>query len=153
MLEITAPHFVSENSETPWLFLCGSIGMGKAEPWQSQVVKALKDCRGTILNPRRPDWDSSWEQSISNKQFYEQVTWELTMLERSHLTLVYFDPNTRSPITLLELGLFGKHNCIVCCPEGYFRKGNVDIVCERYRIRQSESLDELLNNVRIMLEV
>ena len=29
----------------------------------------LKDEEGIILNPRRDDWDSSWTQSINNKEF------------------------------------------------------------------------------------
>jgi hypothetical protein len=43
---------------------------------------------------------------------------------------VYFDPKGQSPITLLELGLFHDKDIIVCCPEGFWRKGNVDVnVC------------------------
>jgi hypothetical protein len=32
---------------------------------------------------------------------------------------------------------------IVCCPEGYWRKGNVDVICQRYGITQVESLYDL----------
>jgi hypothetical protein len=48
---------------------------------------------------------------------------------------MYFDPNTKSPISLLELGLFAQSKkLIVCCPRGFWRKGNVDITCDRYGI-------------------
>jgi len=33
---------------------------------------------------------------------------------------------------------------IVCCPEDFWRKGNVDIVCERYGVDQVDTLDELI---------
>jgi hypothetical protein len=57
---------------------------------------------------------------------------------------MYFDPATKSPISLLELGLFAKTGkLIVCCSEGFWRKGNVDIVCKRYGVMQVENLDKL----------
>ena len=59
---------------------------------------------------------------------------------------MYFDPNTKSPISLLELGLFAhSKKLIVCCPEGFWRKGNVDIVCDKYGIPNYDSLEKLLN--------
>ena len=55
------------------IFLAGSIEMGIAESWQEKVVQELKNEPVIILNPRRDDWDSSWEQKIDNLQFREQV--------------------------------------------------------------------------------
>ncbi len=56
---------------------------------------------------------------------------------------MYFDPNTKSPISLLELGLYAASDKLtVCCPEGFWRKGNVDIVCERYGVEQVDTIEE-----------
>ena len=44
---------------SPVLFLAGSIAMGAAENWQDEVVAALADRAGTVLNPRRDEWDAS----------------------------------------------------------------------------------------------
>jgi len=127
------------------IFLAGSIEMGKADNWQNKVEKKLKNKNITILNPRRDDWDSSWVQSINNPQFREQVEWELTALEKADIIVMYFVPNTKSPISLLELGLFGRTGkMIVFCPDGYWRKGNVDIVCNRYNIKQVNNFNELI---------
>lgn len=128
------------------IFLAGSIEMGKAIDWQTQLTKSLGNKDITILNPRRDDWDLSWEQKIENPQFREQVEWELNALERANLIVMYFDPKTMSPISLMELGLFARRgfNMIVCCPEGFWRKGNVDIVCKKYRISTCSTLDELI---------
>ena len=120
------------------IFLAGSIEMGKAENWQERIEKEFEDISfdATLLNPRRLDWDSSWEQSITNHYFVEQVEWELDALEKSDIIFMYFDPNTKSPISLLELGLFAcSGKLVVCCPDGFYRKGNVDIVCKKYKIR------------------
>ena len=59
-----------------------------------------------------------------------------------------FDPSSKSPITLLELGLFAKSSkIIVCCPEGFWRKGNVDIVCERYGVKTVNTINELVSEI------
>ena len=60
-----------------------------------------------------------------------QVEWELEGLELCDIIIMYFDSNTKSPISLLELGLFAhKKKMIVFCPNGFWRKGNVDVVCK-----------------------
>lgn len=140
-------------STAPAIFLAGSIEMGSATDWQTKVTKSLSDLDVVVYNPRRDDWDSSWEQKKDNPQFREQVEWELNALRSADTIIMYFDPNTKSPISLLELGLFAKtRNLIVCCPEGFWRKGNVDIVCEQYNIPQVNSLDELTSFLRKMLK-
>lgn len=147
MIIIQAPNKV-ENFENS-IFLAGSIEMGAAENWQEKVIKALSHLDCTILNPRRDDWDSSWVQSIHNDKFREQVEWELKALENAEFIIMYFDPNTKSPISLLELGLHARNSrLLVCCPEGFWRKGNVDIVCSRYGISQVDTLSELLAKLK-----
>jgi hypothetical protein len=131
------------------VFLAGSIEMGGATEWQRDVISALEDLPIVVLNPRRSDWDSSWTQSVSDPEFCAQVTWELDALERATRIVMYFDPTTKAPVTLLELGLFAASGkLVVCCPEGYFRKGNVDIVCRRHGVPQVESLDGLVETIR-----
>jgi hypothetical protein len=133
----------------PSLFLAGSIEMGRADPWQARVEAALSDLDIVILNPRRDEWDDSWVQSIDNPQFREQVEWELAAQERASLVAMYFAPDTRAPITLLELGLSARGGkLVVCCPDGYWRKGNVEVVCARYGIPLTSDLAALVEQVR-----
>jgi len=143
MTEIKAPNSY-QDAPRPYMFLAGSIEMGTAENWQERIVRELSDQPCTILNPRRDDWDSSWVQNKDNKQFREQVEWELEAQEESDLILMNFDPATKSPITLLELGLFCDGNMVVHCPEGFYRKGNVDIVCEYFKVWMVDTLEELI---------
>jgi hypothetical protein len=148
-IEVQAPNEVILDDEFVNIFLAGSIELGQAEHWQKRVIDALSDKPIRFLNPRRDDWDSSWSQDIHNDQFVEQVIWELTSLEQSHLVIMYFDPNTKSPISLLELGLHAREQkLIVLCPEGFWRKGNVDVVCEYYGINQVDTFDELIEFIR-----
>ena len=147
-IEIQAPYKLSIGNRDLYtsIFLAGSIGVEKqAEQWQKKVINELSDKPYIFLNPRRDDWDSTWKQDINNQMFKEQVEWELLMLERADVIVMYFDPNTTSPISLLELGLHARSGkLLVVSPQGFWRKGNVDIVCERYNIEQIATLDELI---------
>lgn len=145
-IEIQAP-----NKSPKKVFLAGSIEMGKAEKWQEKIVRECKEKAFIFLNPRRDDWDSSWTQSIDNHNFSEQVNWELDCLEESDYIVMYFDPNTMSPISLLELGLHATSGkLIVCCPEGFWRKGNVDIVCKRNNIYQTNNIEGVIEYLKAL---
>jgi hypothetical protein len=133
----------------PAVFLAGSIEMGQAEDWQTAVAHALAAEDAVLLNPRRDAWDASWEQRITNPQFREQVEWELAGQDVADLIAMYFAPTTKAPITLLELGLAAQTGkLVVCCPDGFWRKGNVEVVCRRYAIPLVEALPELIEQVR-----
>lgn len=149
MKEIKAPDALPGLTEGSGIFLAGSIEQGAAPEWQARVVAAVADLDVTIFNPRRDDWDASWKQSMDDPQFSEQVEWELSALELADQIAMYFAPETQSPITLLELGLFARSGkLIVCCPEGFWRKGNVDIVCRRYHVDRVKSMEELITSLR-----
>ena len=134
------------------VFLAGSIEMGRAEAWQAAVESSLADLPIAILNPRRDEWDASWEQSFHNPQFREQVKWEFERLERASVVAMYFAPATQAPITLLELGLLARSDkLVVCCPAGYWRRGNVEVVCARYGVPLLAELSELMQAIRTKL--
>lgn len=135
------------------VFLAGSIEMGRAAPWQAELVAALAaEPDLVLLNPRREDWDSSWRQSIDDPRFREQVEWELAGLEAADVVVMALLPDTQAPISLLELGLFVREKpLVVYCPEGYWRRGNVDVVLARYAgatTRRAEALEDLPGLVR-----
>ena len=143
------PENIAERDRTKKsVFVAGSIEMGKAVNWQDIAVATLLSKGRVVFNPRRSDWDSTWEQTIESPQFSQQVRWELNALEQADIIIMYFDPNTKSPISLLELGLFARSGKLkVVCEDGFWRKGNVMIVCEKYNVPIFESLDELLKSL------
>ncbi|MCX4247915.1 nucleoside 2-deoxyribosyltransferase domain-containing protein [Paraliomyxa miuraensis] len=151
MLVLQPPASLAPLHDTtaPSLFLAGSIEMDDAPRWQDQLIAALADTDLVILNPRREAWDATWEQRARCEPFREQVEWELEGLERADRVCFYFAPATKSPISLLELGLVARSGrAVVCCPEGFWRRGNVEIVCGRYGIELLEDLDALARHLR-----
>jgi hypothetical protein len=126
------------------VFLAGSIEMGLAEDWQLALSQWLIDKGFNVFNPRRKDWDSSWTQSYEDPNFNQQVKWEMNALDKADYIVMYFDPVTKSPISLLELGLHAdSKKLLVVCPDGFWRKGNVEVVCSLYDIPMFNSLKEL----------
>jgi len=139
-----APH--RDETERPLnIFLAGSIEMGVAEDWQTRITKKLSKYNVNIFNPRRDDWDSSWEQDPTpGTQFYEQVEWEWDHIKEADLVLFYFDVETKSPITLMELGYalgIGK-DVLVCCGKDFHRYGNVAMVMRLEDEEENLFIDE-----------
>jgi hypothetical protein len=155
--EIKAPNLMSVDEVFDFtIFLAGSIEMGKAVDWQTKLAQQLSPFSDvTLFNPRREVWDPSWVQSINNPKFLEQVEWELDHIESSDLVVFYFDPATKSPISLLELGIVcaSRKDAIVCCPPSFYRKGNVDITCAKYHVDVVETLEELVVEIKHRLRM
>jgi nucleoside 2-deoxyribosyltransferase len=148
-LLITSPTPIPLDDARPKVFLAGSIDMGKAGNWQEQAQRALADAGVLLLNPRRADWNPQWKPAAGEPEFRRQVEWELDALEQADIVLMYFAPGTQSPITLLEFGLYARSGkLLVAAPEGYFRKGNVDITADHYAVPRFDSLPALLTAVR-----
>jgi hypothetical protein len=127
------------------IFLAGSIEMGVAEDWQKKLELKLADMPVTVFNPRRDNWDSTWNQRESNQEFNNQVNWEINHLLEADVVFMYFAGNTKSPITLLELGLLARSKkLVIFCPDEFWRKGNVEIVSSRYNIPIFDDVDEAI---------
>lgn len=125
------------------VFLAGSIEQGKAIDWQTETSQLLLENGFNVFNPRRKDWDSSWKQEYTDPQMNQQIGWEANALEHADYIIFFLQPGTYSPISLYEFGKFihsGK--CLMVCPEGFWRKANVDFECSQYNIPQFDSIDE-----------
>lgn len=153
----TAPEPITANGYLPHLFLGGSIDNGKATNWQDFALKHIRSSDDAesiiVMNPRRFNWNPHVEQLKTDPTLHEQVTWELDAMERADVILLWLEAGSLSPITLLELGLAAGQNhagllnkALVGCQPGFWRRGNVEIVCERYRIPFVDTLEELLVN-------
>ena len=150
---ILAPSLEPIRANNKTVFLAGSTNNDDAKDeldWRAFITDSLADIPDlTIINPYRPDWDN-WREDETFDPFVEQVNWELDMLDCADLIVVYFHPDTVASISMLEFGLNARGSSknipqqhIICCPDGYFKKGNVAIVCKRLGIELVESDDEL----------
>jgi hypothetical protein len=135
------------------IFLAGAIDMGEAVDWQTELTKKLDDLDILILNPRRDDWDSSWEQKADNPEFRGQVLWEVHAMEMADLIVYVFTKDSKAPITFFELGKFiSEKDVIVCAEEGFYRQGNLDIYCDHWEVPIYHNLDEMAADLHDLLE-
>ncbi|EWG46956.1 hypothetical protein FVEG_16044 [Fusarium verticillioides 7600] len=150
-----APRKPDPGDETVSIFLAG-ITTSTGEPdWREILTNDLMNHRVTILNPNRPDWDSTWKEDFSDKRWEEQVWWELDMQEAADIIVFMFHPSTDAPISLMELGLAVKaesKRIIVCAQDGYRKKGNVEAVCKRFGAQLVSTANELRDAIIATLE-
>ena len=136
------------------LFTAGSIEMGAAVPWQSRLIEYLEHLPITISNPRKGYWNPAIDVKSKDVEFRMQVEWEMNALRAASVICFFFDVNTISPVTLMELGMWASSGkVIVCCASDYWRSGNVDIVCDRYNIPRVDSFENLIPAVTEFLQI
>ena len=153
MILIRPPTALPLRLQSPSVFMAGSIDLGKSIDWQSELAESLADLPGTLLNPRRTEWDATWRAEADFAPFREQVDWELSGMEAAERIAFYFALDSQAPVTLMELGLAARTGkAVVCCPLGYWRKGNVDVVCARYNIPTVPSLAALGQFLRMSIQ-
>jgi hypothetical protein len=144
---ITAPEKIELGYFSKLLFLGGTIDQGNSEDWQKRLIDYLGPTTHLVVaNPRRADWDPTWPQDPTpGTEFHKQVTWELEAQDAANLIVYYFAPGSVSPITLLELGVYGPaKRVLVYCPKEFWRYGNVKMVCQKYAIPIFEDEERFL---------
>lgn len=91
-------------------------------------------------------------EDTSDPRFVAQVDWEMDHAKLADVVVIYFVPSTQAPISLLELGMYatmyGGEKVVVCCPMGFWKRGNVRLVCRRFGVECVESVEELERIVR-----
>jgi hypothetical protein len=117
------------------LFLAGTIDNGDSDNWQDELIRTINGVElmrpVNIYNPRREQWPSSNDHNEIDKQ----IEWELYHLEKADLIVMNILANSKSPISLMELGLFAKEGrLVVFCPKTFYRYDNVRVVCKRYGV-------------------
>jgi hypothetical protein len=115
------------------VFLGGSIDMGNSTDWQQELINTINGVElrrdVTIYNPRREEWPSD------HREIDRQIDWELSHLEKADLIVMNILANSKSPISLMELGLFAREGrLMVFCPKAFYRYDNVRNVCKRYEV-------------------
>jgi hypothetical protein len=127
------------------VFLAGSIEQGKAIDWQADAAGSLQAKGFNVFNPRRRDWDPTWKQEFVDPQMNQQIGWEDNALNLADYIILYLQPGTQSPISLFEFGKFihsGK--VLMVCPQGFWRKANVDFECAKYNVPQFDTVEEAI---------
>lgn len=118
------------------VFLAGTIDNGDSTNWQEDVIKEIAKLNINnldIYNPRREHWNAN--------ELERQIKWEQYHLDKADVIAMVLLDNSKSPISLLELGLYSTSNkLIVFCTPNFYRFDNVRLTCEKYGIELVQDL-------------
>lgn len=124
-------------------FLAGTIENGKSVDWQKEIAEYAEEINVSVFNPRRKEWPNS----SNHKEIEKQIDWELEHMERADYIIMNILGDSKSPISLLELGLHARSGkLIVFCPKSFYRYDNVRVTCETYNVKLY-SVDDYKNNI------
>ncbi|KAK7183820.1 hypothetical protein PSPO01_10156 [Paraphaeosphaeria sporulosa] len=130
----------------PSLILFGTIEASPTSNWATDLADHVSDLPIQILNPRRDDWDSSWVELPSCAPWKEQVDWEMHHPAKVSLIVVCFKAGSLCPISLMELGMYAAlygEKMVVCCEEGFWKRGNVELVCKKFGVEVVRTVGHL----------
>lgn len=122
------------------VFLAGTIDMGNSVDWQAELYEEFAGMEGRyiLFNPRQEHWDASRPGEMDY-----QVNWELEHLEEADIIIMNILGSSKSPISLLELGLHARSKKMyVICEKDFYRFDNVRITCSFYNIPFYTSLTD-----------
>ena len=140
---IITPETENQESKNKSVFLAGTIDNGDSLNWQDKTIIELInlgfDC--DIYNPRREHWNSN----SSVDDLINQIKWEQDHLDKADMIVMVLLDDSKSPISLLELGLYAKSKKIVVfCTTNFYRWDNVRLTCDKYHIELIQDLNPLI---------
>lgn len=113
------------------VFLAGTIDNGDSSNWQEELIEKCKNLDVTFYNPRRKEWTLN----PTSEEMEYQIKWEQEHLDRADLIIMFLLDGSKSPISLLELGLYAQSKKIfVFCNPAFYRWENVRLTCDKYGI-------------------
>ena len=147
MIIVTPEETISKLPNKPnskSVFLAGTIDNGDSLNWQNKTIIELMNLGINdieIYNPRREHWNPN----PSKEEMECQIKWEQEYLDKADFIAMVLLDDSKSPISLLELGLYAKSNkLIVFCTPDFYRWDNVRLTCEKYNIQLVESTHPLV---------
>ena len=147
MIIVTPEETISKLPNKPnskSVFLAGTIDNGDSLNWQNKTIMELMNLGINdieIYNPRREHWNPN----SSKEEMEYQIKWEQEYLDKADFIAMVLLDDSKSPISLLELGLYAKSNkLIVFCTPDFYRWDNVRLTCKKYNIQLVESTHPLV---------
>jgi hypothetical protein len=127
--------------------------MGNSVDWQAEFIKHIDSDAVKIYNPRR----RQGEAPKTDEELDFQIKWELQQIRKSDAVFMNFLPVSKSPITLLEIGLclmMEDKMMVVVCPHEYSRAANVRATVQAFgrpNLRLSDNFYTGIEDFAVML--
>lgn len=127
------------------IFLAGSIDSHLGSNWRTRATEQLND-RFQVFDPTNEN-----HSSLTDLQMCDHINWELDALETADHILLNLLGDAKSPISLVELGMYVTSNkLLVVCPREFYESRYVGELCARYKttvfINLEDAIAELNRN-------
>ena len=136
------------------VFLSGSFRPGDDnERRHDQLITCLMHApttQVTIIDAWRDDYDDSPVQFKPNQRSAIQYRWELLNLPRVDVVAVYFAPDSKAPVSLLDFGLAAARDAtklVVYCEDDSHLRCHVEHICQEMHVFLVDTFDEFVRAV------
>ncbi len=126
-----------KNSDKLFVFLAGSMGGDENGTWRERIMSDLRD-EFVFLDPTCHN-----HASLDADGMKKHIQWELDAMELADSILLRFLPESESPISLIELGLYTfTDKLIVVCPKAFYKYNYLNVLCEKYNTPFLDNMEE-----------
>ena len=126
-----------------YVFLAGSIDLYLSTNWRAEIINKI----GQTFHFFDPTIASHNE--LTDVEMKNHINWELDAMNMADKIILHFLPTAKSPISLVELGLYAtSKKLIVICPKLFYKSRYVYTLCEKYNVPVFENLDESLSMLK-----
>lgn len=132
---------IKENNKK-YIFLAGSIDNKLTGNWRKQVIDKL-DSKNYFIDPTHDKHDD-----LNEMEMKAHIEWELDSLTKADKIILNFLPNSQSPISLVELGMYvASKKLIVICPKEFYKSRYVYTLCNKYNTPIFLNLEKAINTL------
>ena len=134
------------------VFLAGTIDNGDSLNWQDKVIIELINLGVSceVYNPRLEHWNPN----PTKEELEKQIEWEQDHLDSADVIAMVLLDDSKSPISLLELGLYANtKKLIVFCTPNFYRFDNIRMTCKEYNIELVQDLNPLIIANKIIAHI
>lgn len=110
-----------------FIFLAGSIDKNHKTDWRINAINYFWE-KYRIYDPRITN-----HSELTDNEMKNHVEWELNALSSANRIILNFLSDAKSPISLLELGMYVRSKkLIVVCPKTFYKYQYVKTLCNIY---------------------
>ncbi|GAB5417556.1 MAG: hypothetical protein Crog4KO_08280 [Crocinitomicaceae bacterium] len=125
-----------KSSDKSFVFLAGSMGKDEHGTWRERIMSDLSG-KFLFLDPTCHN-----HASLDADGMKKHIQWELDAMEMADTILLHFLPESESPISLVELGLYTfTDKLIVVCPKEFYKYNYLYVLCEKYNTPFLEDIE------------
>ena len=135
------------------IFLGGS--MTETNDWREHFIEGFKSYDVSFLSPYRKNQPNITDENLdlNDPAIIEHIKWVNNAIDDAWMVFLYFDPSTKSPLSLLDFADLCKNKkAIVCCPKDFWKSTIIKTVCIEFNVQFFEDLENYIEYLKKLNE-